>query len=122
MASTRRATCRAEHCIEQRENKQELAYRLYHHSSLGRPVQPRLPCAGVTPSRMAKDQLCSNSVDVESRLKGLGTGNMLEKDKVVLPELNGLAPVAFFERMAMPRPALGGVVALPPQRPFPVPQ
>lgn len=122
MASTRKGTCRSEYCIEQSANVRELAYMLYPHSCVGRPVQPRLPCVGITPSRMSKDQLCSNSVDVESRLKGLGTGNMVAKPAIVVPQLSGVAPVAFFERMAMPAPALGGVKGLPAQRPFPIPQ
>lgn len=122
MASTRKPLCRAEFCLDQLENHQELAYQLYHHSARGRPANPGLPCLGITPSRMSRDQLCNNSTDVESRLMGLGTGNMMRPDQITIPELKGIAPVAFFDRIQLQRPALGGVPSQPHQRPFPIPQ
>lgn len=80
MASTRNKNLNNNYCYEKNYILQQSEFNLYTHASSGRPYHPpMIPSAGmVPPSKMSRDDWTSNSIDVETMLKGINANNLVD--------------------------------------------
>ena len=120
MASTRNINTPSDYCLQQREYKLSGDYTSYKYSQYGRAFSPAIPCVGYTPSHMPRNTLSCNPVEIESRLFGINSTNLVEPQKPIRPELKTVPMRQFFQRtpLIMPKP----LVIEHDQRPFPVPE
>ena len=97
MASTRNINNFNNYCHSQSELKRHREYVLQpmkriHHS-------PALPNVGINaPQYMPNTALSNNSVDIESRLFGINSTNLVNPQKPMYPTLHSLPTKTFFER------------------------
>lgn len=119
MASTRNRNTESNYCLEQRWNKQTLDYNLYNHGTYGEAYENAFPEFGIIPSRMSRNALSNNYIDIESRLYGINSTNLVEPQQPIMPELKTLPNVKFFEKMALILPQ--EFKPMINQRPFPIP-
>jgi hypothetical protein len=79
MASTRNKNLLNNYCYERNYILQQAQHPLYQHSSSGQPYHaPMIPTGGtVIPSKMSRDVWTTNSIDVESMLKGINSNNLV---------------------------------------------
>ena len=115
MASTRNRNTPGNYYLEQRDFRLAAAYDTYTHSAYGAPSQVAMPILGITPSRMARDTLSTNAVDIESQLRGINSTNLVTPAAVMPPQLKRVKEVAYFNTLPlqMPHP----LVIEPQQRP-----
>ena len=106
MASTRNKNLKSDYCLEQKRYTESLTYNFYQFSPYGQAYSPAIPSIGYTPSHINPSALSNNHVDIESSLFGINSTNLVEPAKPVIPELNKLPMIDFFNRMAviMPQP------------------
>lgn len=107
MASTRSKNTPGDYCIEQRENRNKIDYKLYEHSQYGTPTLTAFPAAGsAPPSHMSRTAFAKNSIDIENALFGIGSTNLVNPQAPVYPQLQELPTIKFFERnkVIMPEP------------------
>ena len=109
MASTRNRNTPGNYYLEQRDFRLAAAYDTYT------PSQVAMPILGITPSRMARDTLSTNAVDIESQLRGINSTNLVTPAAVMPPQLKRVKEVAYFNTLPlqMPHP----LVIEPQQRP-----
>ena len=119
MASTRNKNTKGDYCLEQRDYQLNRNYIISENSSYGRAYNEAIPDLGIMPSRMSRDTLSHNPVDIESFLRGTGSTNLVTDYCPPTPEYKQLNNVSFFERLEtfIPQP----LVVEKGQRPFPVP-
>ena len=99
MSSTRNNNMRTEYTLQQRGYYNVLERNMYKHSTYGNPVNPGLPLAGsAPPSHMSRCVLSKNSIDIESKLFGIGSSNLVKTPEKVAPRLNKLKDIQFFKR------------------------
>ena len=96
MASTKNRNTESDYKLEQLQNTNHLENNLY--VNYGRPTSECYPEVGYTPSKLSRDALCNNSVDVESTLRGIGLSNMVNPCTPTNPSLRNLDFKAFFDR------------------------
>lgn len=120
MASTRNKNTRSDYCLEQNYYQNQKKYNLYLNSQYGVPFHPAFSNAGFAPpSRVWRDQLSHNPVEIESALLGINSTNLVNPSQKVVPQLKSLPFVNFFERpqVIMPDP----LIIQKEQRIFPLP-
>ena len=119
MASTRNNNAPGNYCIQQRGYNLALKYDLYKNSQYGTAYTPAIPCIGYTPSHMPRNTLSNNPVEIESALFGINSTNLVNGSTKVVPQLNNLPFVSFFDRpnILMPNP----LIIEKEQRIFPLP-
>tara|TARA_E500000178_G_C16862259_1_gene680339 strand:- start:208 stop:615 length:408 start_codon:yes stop_codon:yes gene_type:complete len=135
MASTRNNNTSRNYKLEQKYHKDIIDNRLYIHSSYGEPYEVNMPSVGYIPSHMSRDSLAKNPVDIESRLYGIYSTNLIDNVNMVgnvdkftpetdhnistknNPNIKKIKFIDFFDRteLLMPRP----LQLLNNQRPFP---
>lgn len=120
MTSTRNKNTRSDYCLEQKSYKQSRDWINYTHSSWGQAYSNAIPTMGITPSYMPRSILSHNSIDIETKLFGINSTNLVTPDTPVTPELNHLPEVSFFETIPLIMPEKMVVSSI--QRPFPVPK
>lgn len=120
MASTRNKNTPEDYCLQQRAYNNSKEHNLYEYSYAGRAYEPAIPCLGITPSRMSRDTLSNNAVDIESALKGINSVNLVTPQRPVYPQLKKAQEMSFFDRTPLIMPQEFSL--LNDQRPFPVPQ
>jgi hypothetical protein len=99
MASTRNNNMKTEYTLQQIGYSNVLERNMYKHSTYGNPTNPGLPLAGsAPPSHMSRCLLSNNSIDIESRLFGIGSSNLVKSPPKVVPQLNKLKDIQFFKR------------------------
>ena len=120
MASTRNINTITDYCLQQRQYKNALEHELSPFSSYGAACEPTIPCVGYMPSHMARNTLSNNPIEIESALFGINSTNLVNPEKIIVPELIKLPEVSYFKRIQtiMPEP----LVIQNNQRPFPVPK
>jgi len=81
---------------------------MYKHGSYGNPYNINLPGNGFGGSHMNADKLSSNSVDIESFLRGIGTTDLVNGPSTVTPRLNKISSVNIYEKneVIMPLPLI----------------
>ena len=105
MASTKNRNTESDYKLEQLLNTNHLENNLY--VNYGRPTTECFPEIGYTPSKLSRDALANNPVDIESTLRGIGSTNMVNACTPPTPSLRNLDFKAFFDRtqaVVMPYP------------------
>ena len=107
MASTRNRNTESDYKLEQLQNTNHLENNLYLNYC--RPSSECFPEVGYTPSKLSRDALANNPVDIESTLRGIGASNMVNPCTPATPSLRTLDFKAFFDRqqaVVMPYPLI----------------
>ena len=105
MASTRNRNTESDYKLEQLQNTNHLENNLY--INYGRPNNECFPEVGYTPSKLSRDALANNPVDIESTLRGIGASNLVKPCETPTPSLRTLPYKQFFDRqqaVIMPYP------------------
>lgn len=120
MASTRNKNTKEDYNLQQKSYFLSNNYNLYENSSSGPAYNTSIPELGYTPSKMSKDVFSSNSTDIESELRGIGTTNLVNEYKKVIPDYKTLRFKPYFRYipLIMPKP----LVIENDQRPYPIPK
>lgn len=118
MSSTSLKNSPGDYKLQQRMFENISTYNNYAHGSSGSAYTNAMPDMGITPSNMPRCAFSNNSVDIESALKGIGSTNLVNPQKPIVPELKNISNVAFFDRMCcvMPKP----LEIAKNQRPYPI--
>jgi hypothetical protein len=101
MASTRNNNTNGNYRLEQRNYHLANTYIGYEHSAYGQPAYEAIPCFGVTPSKMSRDTLSHNSIDIESYLRGIGSTNLVQPLEPVVPKFKSVQEVSYYERLPL---------------------
>jgi hypothetical protein len=92
---------KASYCLEQKAMIHQLDNSLYKFKTIS--ADTRMPCAGINMPMMTNGYnnniLSNNASDIESSLFGIGSANLVKEQKPVVPQLNKVGNVKFFERM-----------------------
>ena len=122
--STQNRNMPAEYCLEQQKNRTVLDWRLNPHGSGGKAYTPAITSGGtVPPSRIWRDQLSENPIEIESWLFSMDQklGDCPSKRQKFCPKLNYLPTLHFYDKpkdVIMPTP-----LKIPlNERAYPVPQ
>ena len=118
MASTRNINSKGDYHLEQRDFAMSRIYNEYSHSAQGCAFKPSIPSIGITPGRMARNNLSYNPIDIESQLFGINSTNLVNPQKAISPRLKEIQTSIFFDRLPvhMPKP----LVIENNQRPYPI--
>jgi hypothetical protein len=98
MASTRDINQPGNYEMEQESLKRIRQSILYPHSYAGRAYQTNFSGNGLCPPRIGSAQLSKNFVDIESRLYGISSCNLVNPQKPLTPELNRIDSLSIFEK------------------------
>jgi hypothetical protein len=108
MTSTRNKNSINDYKLEQTRNTNHLDNNLYLHSASGRPKNECFPEL-YNPSKLSRDCLSNNPIDIESTLWGIGSTNLHTPCQAPIPSLRTLEFKPFFDRpnaVIMPYPAI----------------
>ena len=106
MTSTRNRNTQSDYKLEQLQNTNHLENNLY--INYGRPTTECFPEL-YNPSKLSRDALANNSVDIESTLRGIGGSNMVKPCEPPTPSLRNLDFKPVFDRpqaVIMPYPLI----------------
>tara|TARA_B100001063_G_C16690252_1_gene516660 strand:+ start:444 stop:812 length:369 start_codon:yes stop_codon:yes gene_type:complete len=118
MTSTRNINTFGNYELEQKEFRKFQNYNLDTTLSYGEPYMASIPSGGsAPPSKLNRTVLSSNSVDIESALRGIGSTNLVKPQFPTFPQLIPLNTVEFFKRNPVIMPAKLEVSNT--ERPFP---
>lgn len=120
MASTRNNNTPGDYKLQQQAYANSLSHNTYEYSYAGKAYNPAMPKVGITPSRMSRDTLSNNAIDIESALRGINSVNLVNPHEPIKPQLKHVQNVSFFERTPVIMPEKFSLLA--DQRPYPVPQ
>ena len=96
MTSTRNKNTNGNYQLEQQQFRRINEHINYIHSYNGPPHSVSIPGGGIAPpSRMNRDSLSENSIDIESSLLGIGSTNLVKHKPKVVPKLNDLSTTTF---------------------------
>tara|TARA_Y100000591_G_scaffold331621_1_gene366077 strand:- start:7718 stop:8083 length:366 start_codon:yes stop_codon:yes gene_type:complete len=118
MACTRNKNTYCDYVLEQRNNKLIKDYNLFQNGSNGKAYTTGMPSLGYMPSHMPANVLSNNAVDIESRLFGINSCNLVNTQKPITPEINTIQFNDYFhmdKAVLIPEP----LVIENNQRPFP---
>ena len=90
--------------MEQNAMKKERQSILYPHSYNGHAYQTCLPGQGLLPARIGSAQLSNNYVDIESRLYGISSNNLVKPLAPVTPELKTIPSLSMYKVDAVMAP------------------
>jgi hypothetical protein len=116
MTSTRNKNTKGDYNLEQKSKILNSDWKLYEHSSYGKPYQASIPTLGYMPSHMSNEEFSNNCIDIESSLFGINSTNLVGNSFKCNPQLNNIQFQSFFEKtpIIMPKP----LVILDDQRPL----
>tara|TARA_B100000424_G_C22823882_1_gene440551 strand:+ start:64 stop:426 length:363 start_codon:yes stop_codon:yes gene_type:complete len=120
MACTRNKNTHCDYLLEQRKNRLINDYSLFENGSSGRAHCLTIPTLGYNPSHLPREVLSSNSIDIESKLKGINSCNLVTPQQEITPQLKDLCFRDFFEvnrQILIPEP----LIIENNQRPFIIP-
>jgi hypothetical protein len=108
MASTRNINTKSDFCLQERENKSLNNYYFYNNSQYGDSYNPSIPCFGITPSHMPRDTLSYNPVEIESKLFGINSTNLVDNKKIIQPQLKQIKYSNFIHKtpLLLPKPLI----------------
>ena len=119
MTSTRNNNTPEDYCLQQKAINISRQYGEYKFGSAGAAYNPGIPCVGYTPSHMPASFFSNNPTEIESRLFGIGSTNLVNPQKCLQPSLKTIPFKSFFKM-----PTYVPELKIPQdsaQRPFPVP-
>ena len=96
MACTRDKNQPGNYAMEQSGMKKERQSILYPHSYNGHAYQTNLPGQGLLPARIGSAQLSNNYVDIESRLYGISSCNLVNPQSPLEPELKTIPSLSMY--------------------------
>ena len=96
MSSTRNKNTSGDYYLEQKQSTHILDNRVYQHRRVA--YNNALPCAGINVGSIPNTELASNATDIESRLYGINSSNLVNPQKQLRPDIKSMPDVAFFER------------------------
>jgi len=105
--------------LEQKSYTQSRSWVSYLHSSSGQAYTNAMPQLGIVPSYMPRTILSDNSIDIETKLFGINSTNLVTPDVPLNPKLKTLPEVSFFNTLPIIMPEKMVVSNI--QRPFPIP-
>ena len=118
MSSTRSINTPGNYMLAEQQFRKTEQYKSFINSSSGQPHSISIPAGGsAPPSKMNRESLSNNSVDIESSLFGIGSTNLVYPLPPVIPQLKSLNTATFFIRPALIIPS--SLVIQGNQRPFP---
>ena len=106
MASTRNLNTPGDYKMEQKAYKDNLDYLTDKKNNYGIPDKIHFAGDGLLMGRIASESLSSNSCDVESFLRGIGSTNLVEPMSDVKPDIRNYKSLDIMNRipMIMPTP------------------
>jgi hypothetical protein len=115
MTSTRNKNTPGNYCLEQREYKNAVGYTIF--PSFGTSYSTQLPGDGFASARIPWDKMSYNAPDVESFLFGINSTNLVNPAPKFVPELAKLGTLNLYEKgkVIIPEP----LVIEKNQRPLP---
>ena len=119
MACTRNKNTYCDYLLEQRNNRIIKEYNLYPNGSDGKAYTNNQPNLGYNPSHLPRDVLSNNPVDIESKLFGINSCNLVHQAPEITPDLKQLNfnDVFYMNReVLIPEP----LIIENNQRPFPI--
>jgi len=116
MASTRNKNTAGNYQLEQWSLEQSRTHKAYLYQPNGQAITTHIPGNGLLNSWLPRTQLSSNSVDVESYLRGTGTTNLVDPKPDVIPYITPQSSLSVAERtpLIIPKP----LYVEPEQRPL----
>ena len=118
MAATRNKNTPGNYCLDQKQNTDNVKWRLYENGAHGLAYDTRLSGVGLCPGQLPWSTLSHNPADIESFLFGINATNLVNPAPCLTPELKYLKMANVFKLpdIIMPIP----LVVPKEQRPFPV--
>ena len=99
MTSTRSNNTPGNYKMENDINSHLLRSVIYPHGALGTPYLSAIPDGGsAPPSRMDRNRLSKNPIEIESQLFGIGSSNLVNGYAPPLATIDHLKDVSFFDR------------------------
>ena len=99
MASTNMKNATSNYCLEKQINDNSERYNFYTYKKV--PTTSKFPNLGINMGNMASgyyyNVLSNNTCDIESKLYGIGSSNLVTGPKNVYPDLNKLENINFFK-------------------------
>ena len=96
MSSTRNKNTSGDYYLEQKQSTHIFDNRIFQHRRIA--YNNALPCAGINVGSIPNTELASNATDIESRLYGINSSNLVNPQKQLRPDIKSMPDVAFFER------------------------
>lgn len=106
MASTRNKNSTGNYAAEQWSLNRQFSDITYIHSPNGQPITTNLPGNGLLSGRMAARDLAKNDIDIESRLFGIGSTNLVTPQSSITAEINHLSSLNVIDRLPIITPGL----------------
>ena len=118
MAATRNKNSTGNYNLERRDT---LLQRHYETNPIyAVPTLEAFPTLGIRPTHMSRDTFTNNGngIDIESRLFGINSTNLVQPEAPLQPSFKTLPDISFFELLPliMPKP----MVIESRQRPYPI--
>ena len=109
MASTRLNNSKGWYCQEQKAIKKSFKHEIYKYKCIS--SQSAFPCRLNMPMMVNgynNNILSNNASDIESSLFGIGSTNLVASKKPVVPKINNIPSVKFFNEMKvlLPEPLI----------------
>jgi len=99
MTSTRNNNTPGNYKMQTAINSHLFQSSMYKHGSFGTPYLSAIPDGGsAPPSRMDRNRLSKNPIEIESQLFGIGSSNLVSGYTPPLATINHLNDIRFFER------------------------
>ena len=99
-SNTRKKTNRGDYDMEQNFNARLYDYYSNPANYFGRAANTMLPGNGLTCASIASVDLANNACDIESMLRGHGTGNMVFREAPIEPDFKKLPSLNIFDSQA----------------------
>lgn len=99
MTSTRNNNTPGDYKMQSMINMDRFQSTIYKHGPYGTPYFSSLPDGGsAPPSRMDRNRLSKNPIEIESHLFGIGSSNLVTGYVAPLATIDNLKSVSFFDR------------------------
>ena len=99
MASTRNKNTIGDYKMEQQRYLSKCSYLTYE--PYGKPQKTVFSGDGLLAGRVAAENLSSNSCDIESKLWGIGSTNLVNPQPDVTPDVYRLESMTFIDRLPL---------------------
>jgi hypothetical protein len=98
MASTRNINTRGNYYLENKRYMESNNHILYKNSQNGEAYHNNLAGNGLINSKLPRESLSKNPIEIESFLFGINSTNLVDEQPVLHAELKQLTPVNIYEK------------------------
>ena len=118
MSSTRNKNTKEDYKLQQQEFNNKHNYNVFENGFQGKAYDEKIPDLGFNPTYMPRDALSYNSIDIESKLYGIGSNNLHKSQPEIKPEFKSVKTREYFSKipLILPKPLIHDRT----QRPFPI--